>query len=73
MQTRAAAGSVVGLGMTENGKPKVLGDGSMSVIVAGTVLDDAGNEIGDLHDIVVGAVSAWESLLREYGLSMSTA
>lgn len=60
-------GSAVGVSFGPSG-PKVSGSGSAAVIVKGEVLDYEGTVIGDLYELEVEALKAWEQELTDIGI-----
>ena len=68
MRTRPVVGSGVGLTLS-GGALRVVGDGSGAVEITGSVVAEDGTVLGDLREIVVAAVSAWEVVLETFGLS----
>ena len=70
MTTKPEKGSFVALTFTQQGIPKVLGDGTAKVIVSGDILDKDGNNIGDLHKTALEAVEAWENVLGAFGVKL---
>lgn len=69
---RPVKGSVVALTIGPDGRPKVLGDGSASVVITGQVVDKDGKVLGDLFSMELKAVQAWETLLAEYGVTVGS-
>ena len=67
LTTAAKAGSFVGMILTPSG-PKQIGDGSSAVIVTGQIVDADGKVVGDLYDISLQAVVAWEQELKSSGV-----
>jgi hypothetical protein len=49
--------------------PQTSGGGSAKVIVTGQVIDKDGKAIGDLYELALSAVDAWEALLKEYAVA----
>lgn len=72
LKTKPRAGSGVMLTLGPGGRPVVSGDGTASVVVTGQVVDKDGKVLGDLYDIELKAVEAWENLLTEYGVQLPT-
>ncbi len=70
MTTKPVKNSFVVLTFTPQGVPKVLGDGTAKVVVSGDILDKDGNNIGELHEIALEAIEAWESVLSDYGVKL---
>jgi hypothetical protein len=68
LQTQAKIGSMISMTIGHDGVPKFSGDGSAKAVVTGEVIDNAKNRMGDLYEIAIRAVEAWERLLAEYGL-----
>lgn len=64
---RAGPGATVGVSFGPSG-PKVLGSGTAAVIVSGDVLDSEGTVIGDLYQLEVEALKAWEQELMDIGI-----
>jgi hypothetical protein len=67
LQTKTVAGSVVSLTFGRGGAPVVGGDGSGSVVITGTVVDGRANVVGDLREILIVAIGAWERTLDSLG------
>lgn len=57
-----------GVILTPLGPKQVSGSGSTNVIVTGQVVDKHGTIIGDLYDLEVAALKAWEEELKELGI-----
>lgn len=55
--------------ITGNFQTQSSGGGTTSVIVSGLVLDGQGNRLGDLSQFIEQAVDAWETCLRQAGVS----
>lgn len=72
LQTQAQKGSKIGMTIGAGGVPKFVGDGTAKAVVTGDVVDNDGNRIGDLYDIVNKAIIAWETLLADFGLLSKT-
>ena len=70
MTTKAEKGSSVGVTFTPQGVPKILGDGTVKVIISGDILDRDGNKIGDLYKTALEAVKVWESVLGDFGVKL---
>lgn len=70
MTTKPEKGSSVALTFNSQGVPKVLGEGSAKVIVTGDILDKNGKVIGDLHQIALEAVNAWENVISAFGVNL---
>ena len=64
MRTRSRVGITL-----SGGELRVVGDGSAAVEITGPVVAEDGTVLGDLREIVVAAVSAWEVVLETFGLS----
>ncbi len=45
------------------------GSGFVQVIITGTIVDNNGQVLGDLYTFLEKAMTAWEHLLKNYGLS----
>ena len=69
LKTRPVAGSMVAFTLSPDGTPKIMGDGSAAVEVSGRVVGEDGTAIGDLRDIVVEALAAWQTVLVAFRLS----
>lgn len=72
LQTGPIAGSVVSLAFGRGGTPVVGGGGSGSVVITGTVVDSQDNVVGDLREILVAAIGAWERTLDSLGAPRDT-
>jgi hypothetical protein len=68
LTTAAEAGSSVRVILTSSGPKQVSGSGSTSVAITGQVVDAHGTVIGDLYDIEVEALKAWEQELKDLGI-----
>lgn len=69
LTTGTAPGSGVMVVFTPQGpKQTVTGGGGSAVVVTGTVVDAQSAALGDLHDIEVEALKAWEQELRSLGV-----
>lgn len=66
--TIAGQGSSVGVTFTPLGPKQVSGSVSTEVIVTGQVVDAHGTIIGDLYELEVEALKAWEQELRDLGI-----
>ena len=69
LKTQAKKGSAIGMTSVAGGVPKFFGDGTAKAIITGDVVDNKNNPIGDLHEIAIKAVEAWEQLLADFGCS----
>ena len=69
LQTQAKEGSMIAMTIGLGGVPRFLGDGSAKAVVTGDVVDNANGHIGDLYEIAIRAVEAWERLLADLGLA----
>lgn len=67
LTTGSKAGSSVGVVLTRGGL-KQIGDGSSAVLITGQVVDAGGAALGDLYDISLEAVAAWEQGLKALGI-----
>ena len=67
LKTPAKKGSTIGMTSGAGGVPKFFGDGTAKAIISGDVVDNKNNPIGDLYEIAVKAVEAWEQLLADFG------
>ena len=58
-------------GLTLNPKPmaRLVGSGSATVIVTGTIVDESGCQLGDLHAFLKEGTATWEYLLAELGIN----
>jgi len=65
LTTSAEPGSSVTVVFTRGGPKQVSGSGSTSVVVTGQIVDSAGANIGDLYDLQIEALKAWEEELKE--------
>jgi hypothetical protein len=72
MQLTAAPGGGVVMMLDRGGKTLVSGEGSACGVITGDVEDKDGKPLGDLYLIEQQAVQAWESLLAEFGVSVTT-
>jgi hypothetical protein len=70
LQTQPRAGSRVTMVLGADGTPRIGGDGFAAAVLTGDVLDQEGERLGDLFDLELQAVEAWESLLAEYGVDL---
>ena len=68
LTTAAEAGSSVMVILTPSGPKQVSGSGSTNVAVSGQVVDAYGTVIGDLYDLEVEALKAWEQELKDLGI-----
>jgi len=50
---------------------EAMGSGGTSIQTNAPVLDEAGRTIGDIYAIAMNAVQAWETLLRDFGVTVS--
>lgn len=66
MSTGAEAGSSVGFTIGADGVGRVIGSGSASIVITGTVVDRSNNRIGDLQELIQEAVEAWERLMSDH-------
>lgn len=69
LQTQAKKGSMVAMTLGPGGIPKFHGDGTAKAVVTGEVVDNGNGRIGDLYEIAIKAVDAWERLLAEFGIA----
>jgi hypothetical protein len=69
MKTGAEKGSKVSMTFNSDGSPHLTGNGTGLVITTGDVIDKDSKRIGDLLEIELDAVLAWESLLNEWEIS----
>lgn len=67
--TTGSAGVWTGIVIGMNGAKK-FGDGTAVARIDGEIVDGAGSRIAGLRDCIDEAVSAWEGLLRQFGLSV---
>jgi hypothetical protein len=72
LATRPMEGSQVVFVLGPGGKPSMGGDGSASVVITGQVVDKDGNFLGQLFEIELKALQAWETLIDAYGINIST-
>jgi len=70
MTTKPVKDSFVALTFTEQGVPKISGDGTAKVVVSGDILDKDGNNIGNLRETALEAVKAWERVLSDFGVKL---
>ncbi len=68
LQTQAKKGSVVAMTLG-HGIPQFHGDGTAKAVVTGDVVDSVNGSIGDLYEISIKSVEAWERLLADFGLA----
>lgn len=66
LRTLARKNSSVTVQMGRDGRLRVGGDGTATVETSGAVRDGTGNRLGDLLEIVMRAIEAWERLLLRY-------
>lgn len=52
--------------------PRLAGNGSAMVVVTGQVTSKDGRVVGDLYQMGLDAVAAWEELLNEYGVAIDS-
>jgi hypothetical protein len=71
LQTQAKEGSMIGMTIGTNGVPRFFGDGTAKAVVTGDVVDNEGEYVGDLYEIVTKAVEIWERQLSDWGLITS--
>lgn len=69
LQTQAKKGSMVAVTLGAGGVPRFHGDGTAKAVVTGDVVDNVNGRIGDLYEIAIKAVEAWERLLADLGLA----
>lgn len=69
LKTQAKKGSMVAMTLGPDGMPRFHGDGSAKAVVTGDVVDNVNGRIGDLYEIAIKAVEAWERLLPEFGVT----
>ncbi|HNS21435.1 MAG TPA: hypothetical protein PKH24_13110 [Sedimentisphaerales bacterium] len=50
------------------GVPKISGDGTAVAVITGDVIDADGNAIGELYEIELRGIQAWELLLKDLGI-----
>jgi hypothetical protein len=72
LQTQPKAGSRVTMTLGAGGIPRIGGDGLAAAVVTGEVVDKDGKYFGDLFELALQAVQAWEDLLAEYGVDLTT-
>lgn len=68
LQTQEKKDSGIGMTFAADGKPIFFGDGTAKAVITGDVVDAQNNRIGDLYDISINAVGAWEKLITHFGL-----
>lgn len=68
LQTQATKGSMVAMTLGRGGIPQFHGDGTAKAVVTGDVVDSVNGRVGDLYEITIKAVEAWEGLLADFGL-----
>jgi hypothetical protein len=68
LRTRPEKGSTVGLTLDRAGRPRGFGDGSVSIVITGDVVDDHGNSLGNAHDIIERSVRVCEAALHHFGV-----
>jgi hypothetical protein len=69
LTTGTAPGSAVMVVFTPQGpKQTATGGGGLAVVVTATIIDGQSAPLGDLHDIEVEALKAWEQELRSLGV-----
>lgn len=68
LQTQAKKGSMIAMTLGADGSPRFIGDGTAKAVVKCDVVDNDKHRIGDLYDIAIKAVEAWEALLADFGL-----
>jgi hypothetical protein len=66
LRTLPKKNSSVAVQMGADGRLRASGDGTATVDTSGTVRDSKGNRLGDLQEIVMRAIEAWERLLVTY-------
>jgi hypothetical protein len=49
---------------------EAMGNGGTSIQTNAPVLDEAGRTIGDIYSIAMNAVQAWETLLKDFGVTV---
>lgn len=49
---------------------RLVGSGSATVVVTGTIVDKAGCQLGDLHAFLTEGTATWEYLLAELGIKI---
>ena len=69
LQTQAKKGSMIAMTCGADGVPRFLGDGTAKAVVTGDVVDNANGRVGDLYEIAIKGVEAWERLLVDFGLA----
>lgn len=73
LQTKPVAGSVVSLTFGRGGIPVIGGDGTGSVVITGTVVDNRDNVVGDFREMLAAAIGAWERTLDSLGVPKNAA
>lgn len=66
LRTLPRKNSSVTVQMGRDGRLRAGGDGTATVETSGAVRDGTGNRLGDLQEIVMRAIEAWERLLLTY-------
>ena len=66
-KTMSKPGSFIAITLTSSGL-KQSGDGTSCVIITGVIVDKAGGVLGDLYDVCLSAVAAWEQELKALGV-----
>lgn len=68
LTTGPMAGSAVAMTFLPSGAIQTGGTGAAQVVITGQVVDSQGAAIGDLYDLEVAALEAWEHELTSLGL-----
>ena len=72
LTTKPEVGAYMAMTLGHDGTPKVSGSGSAKAVITGDVVDRSNNRIGDLHEIAIEAVEAWEQLLNDFNLTLAS-
>jgi hypothetical protein len=68
LTTGPVTGSAVAMTFSPLGPIQVAGTGSAQVVITGQVVDAQGSIIGDLYDLEIAALEAWECELTSLGV-----
>ena len=56
------------LTLTPKPMVRLVGSGSATVVITGTIVDEAGCHLGDLHEFLTKGTATWECLLDKLGI-----
>lgn len=71
LSTQPKTGSWIAMTLGASGEPVIHGDGTSTLVINAEIKDKNNQLLGYLHDVLKECLRIWESLIKQYGITLN--